>query len=234
MLLRETSNSVKTKDSRIGRPPPRATIMCPCSVLKAFRTNQCKSLNPNPWNMTLKKYEKSFKKNSGVSCGEFTQTWWKKPQKWAIFYELVGTFFFGGQKKIGSIPLVAPEISWVAFAPSEPVAPKRLVGIHCSVIEMGTAWDFAHCLTVEVPNSMHPGGEKPAFRSERSAANNNKTHRTHSAASEDSQTSAQGWGNWQQGADPEALQFQLVMIVPPRMDIPSYKAVVDNVLHDVC
>ena len=75
--------------------------------------------------------------------------------------------FFFWPEKIGSIPLLAPEISWVAFAPSEPVAPKRLVGIHCSVIEMGTAWDFAHCLTVEVPNSMHPGGEKPAFRSER-------------------------------------------------------------------
>lgn len=95
MLLRETSNSdrLKTKDSRIGRPPPRATIMCPCSVLKAFRTNQCKSLNFHSWNMTLKKYEKSFKKNL-VFHWRVHPNLMKKASKMAIFKELLGTLSF--------------------------------------------------------------------------------------------------------------------------------------------
>ena len=150
--------------------------------------------------MTLKKYEKSSKKKSGVSLESSPKPGEKSLKNGHIQRTCWDIFFFLGQKKSGPSPF-APEISWVAFAPSEPVAPKRLVGIHCSVIEMGTAWDFAHCLTVEVPNSMHPGGEKPAFRSERSAATTTK-HTVQQA-----KTSAQGWGNWQHGADLKLSSF---------------------------
>lgn len=112
--------------------------------------------------MTLKKYEKKIKKNL-VFHWRVHPNLVKKASKMAIFKELVGTLSFFWPEKNRVHPPFAPEISWVAFAPSEPVAPKRLVGIHCSVIEMGTAWDFAHCLTVEVPNSMHPGGWETCF-----------------------------------------------------------------------
>ena len=154
----------------------------------------------------------------------------KKASKMAIFKELVGTFSFFGPKKSGRSPFCAWD--FMSGIRTFRAGGTETTGWHPLLQSLSTACDFAHCLTVEVPNSMHPGGEKPAFRSERSAANNNQTQLVQQAKTP--RLRLKGEGIDSKGLIWSSPHYQLVMIVPPRMDIPSYKAVVDNVLHDVC